>query len=194
VWQGPLLAFSNWPAWAVSAALEKQKANGWARFSHGQMHYSLLGRDIERDVIPMMQNYGIGLTVWSPLAFGFLSGKFTRENLKQEGTRFAENDLLPFDKEHGFALVENMCDIGRKHCATVAQIALCWLLDKRPVSCILLGATKLSQLDENIAAMDVRLPPDVISQLDAATMPALVYPYWFIDKFVDMPLQRAMSN
>ena len=84
------LAFSNWPAWLAAAALEKQKANGWARFSHGQMHYSLLGRDIERDMVPMMANYGIGLTVWSPLAFGFLSGKFTRENIKSAGTRFSE--------------------------------------------------------------------------------------------------------
>lgn len=82
------LGFSNWSAWKVAAALEIQSARGLAQFTHGQMYYSLLGRDVERDVIPMMQHYGIGLTVWSPLASGFLSGKYTRETLKSSDNRF----------------------------------------------------------------------------------------------------------
>jgi aryl-alcohol dehydrogenase-like predicted oxidoreductase len=188
------LAFSNWPAWLAAAALEKQKANGWSRFTHGQMHYSLLGRDIERDMVPMMATYGIGLTVWSPLAFGFLSGKFTRENLKAGGTRFSENDLLPFDKEHGFRLVETMRDIGRRYSATVAQVALAWLLSQKSVSSILLGVTQLSQLEENLATLQVKLAPADIARLDEATAPSLVYPYWFIDKFVDTPLARALGR
>ncbi len=184
------LAFSNWPAWLAAAALEKQKANGWARFSHGQMHYSLLGRDIERDMVPMMANYGIGLTVWSPLAFGFLSGKFTRENIKSAGTRFSENDLLPFDKEQGFRLVEKMREIGKQYSATVAQVAVRWLLDKKAVSSVLLGATQISQLEENLAAVGITLASEHTDALDEATSPSLVYPYWFIDRFVDAPLER----
>ncbi|MGH3934843.1 MAG: aldo/keto reductase [Pseudonocardiaceae bacterium] len=98
------LGFSNWSAWKASAALEIQKANGLAPFTHGQMHYSLLGRDVERDVIPMMRRYGLGLTVWSPLASGFLSGKYTRDTLSDPDNRYAGFDILPFDKEHGFSV------------------------------------------------------------------------------------------
>ncbi|MGH8169929.1 MAG: aldo/keto reductase, partial [Steroidobacteraceae bacterium] len=102
------LGFSNWSAWKAAAALEIQKANGLAPFTHGQMYYSLLGRDVERDVIPMMRRYGLGLTVWSPLASGFLSGKYTRETLSDPNNRLSGFDILPFDKEAGFRLVERM--------------------------------------------------------------------------------------
>jgi aryl-alcohol dehydrogenase-like predicted oxidoreductase len=95
------LGFSNWSAWKAAAAVEFQRAHGLASFTHGQMNYSLLGRDVERDVIPMLQNYGGGLTVWSPLASGFLSGKYTRENLSDPDNRFSGFDILPFDKEAG---------------------------------------------------------------------------------------------
>ena len=182
------LAFSNWPAWAAAAALEKQRSQGWAAFSHGQMHYSLLGRDIERDMVPMMQQYGIGLTVWSPLAFGFLSGKFTRDNVKAKGTRFAENDLLPFDKEQGFQLVEIIRALAKVYAASVPQVAIAWLLSKKSVSSVLLGATQLVQLEENLAAMNVRLSAQDVAALDQATPLPLVYPYWFIDKFADAVL------
>ena len=100
------LALSNWSAWKAAAAMEFQKANGLAPFTHGQMHYWLLGRDVERDVIPMMRRYGLGLTVWSPLASGFLTGKYTRENLADPDNRYSGFDILPFDKEHGFRVVE----------------------------------------------------------------------------------------
>jgi aryl-alcohol dehydrogenase-like predicted oxidoreductase len=184
------LAFSNWPAWAAAAALEKQRSHGWAGFSHGQMHYSLLGRDIERDMVPMMQQYGIGLTVWSPLSFGFLSGRFTRDTIKSEGTRFAEVDLLPFDKEQGFELVETIRALAGRYSATVPQVAIAWLLSKQSVSSVLLGATKLAQLEENLAAAELRLSAEDVALLDRATPLPLVYPYWLIEKFVDGALSK----
>jgi aryl-alcohol dehydrogenase-like predicted oxidoreductase len=188
------IAFCNWPAWAAAAALELQRTHHWAPFSHGQMHYSLLGRDIERDFIPMMQRYRLGLSVWSPLAFGFLSGRFTRENLKSGDSRFAENDLLPFDKEQGFRLVATLRSMTERYAATVAQIALAWLLGKEPVSCILLGATKLSQLSENLAAVKLRLSAQDMATLDEATRLPPVYPYWFSTTFQDRPLQQALKG
>jgi aryl-alcohol dehydrogenase-like predicted oxidoreductase len=188
------LAFSNWPAWAAAAALEKQRSHGWAAFSHGQMHYSLLGRDIERDMVPMMQQYGLALTVWSPLAFGFLSGKFTRANIKSQGTRFAENDLLPFDKELGFELVEAIRSVAEGYAASVPQVAIAWLLNKKSVSSVLLGATKLTQLEENLAAMHLRLSAQDVAALDRATALPLVYPYWFIEKFADGALTGALHG
>lgn len=188
------LGFSNWSAWKVAAALELQRANGWAPFTHGQMHYSLLGRDIERDVIPMMHRYGLGLTVWSPLSSGFLSGKYTRESLSDPNNRFSGFDLLPFDKEQGFALVERMRGIAAAHGASVAQIALAWLLAKPAVTSVILGATKRSQLDDNLGAVGVALTAAELSDLDEATTPSAVYPNWFIDRLVDEPLRDVLAR
>ncbi|MGH8017665.1 MAG: aldo/keto reductase [Opitutaceae bacterium] len=150
------LGFSNWPAWRVAAAMEIQKANGFAPFTHRQMNYSLLGRDVERDIIPALRHYGLGLTVWSPLASGFLSGKYTRESLSDPDNRYSGFDILPFDKERGFALVERMREIARTHEASVPQVALAWLLGRDAVSSVILGASKLHQLEDNLGAGDVK--------------------------------------
>jgi len=136
------LGFSNWSAWKAASAMEMQRARGWARFTHGQMHYSLLGRDVERDVIPMMRRYGLGLTVWSPLASGFLSGKYTAESLSDPDNRFSGFDILPFDKAHGFEVVERMRRIAGAHGASVAQVAIAWLLRRDAVSSVVIGARK----------------------------------------------------
>jgi aryl-alcohol dehydrogenase-like predicted oxidoreductase len=189
------LGFSNWSAWKAAAALELQRANGWAPFTHGQMNYSLLGRDVERDVLPMMRRYGLGLTVWSPLASGFLSGKYTRESLKtdKEG-RFSGFDLLPFDKEHGFRLVEKMRPIAQRHGASVAQVALAWLLAKDAVTSILLGASKSSQLDDNLKASEVNLDAEEVKALDDATTLPPVYPTWFIERLADPDVGKALAR
>src|SRR5215469_9082591 len=132
------LGFSNWSAWKAAAALEIQKANGLAPFTHGQMYYSLVGRDVERDVIPMMRRYGLGLTVWSPLAMGFLSGKYTRQTLSDPDNRLSGFDILPFDKEQGFKLVERMRGIAAAHDASVAQVGIAWLLARQGVTSVII--------------------------------------------------------
>jgi aryl-alcohol dehydrogenase-like predicted oxidoreductase len=188
------LGFSNWSAWKVAAACELQKANGWAPFTHGQMHYSLLGRDVERDVIPMMRRYGLGLTVWSPLASGFLSGKYTRESLSDPANRYSGFDILPFDKEHGFALVEQMRAIAAARGVSVAQVAIAWLLARDAVTSVLIGATKRQQLDDNLAAAGLTLGDAAIAALDAATVPPPVYPNWFIERMTDQPTAQALGR
>ena len=188
------LGFSNWSAWKVAAALEIQKANGFAPFTHGQYYYSLLGRDVERDVVPMMKRYGLGLTVWSPLASGFLSGKYTRESLKDPDNRYSGFDILPFDKEHGFQLVERLRTLATARKASVAQVALAWLLAKKAVSSILLGASKRSQLDDNIGAADLALTEAEVAALDAATPLTPVYPNWFTDNLADKPVADALAQ
>lgn len=187
------VGFSNWSAWKVAAALEIQKSNGYAPFTHGQMHYSLLGRDIERDVVPMMRRYGLGTTVWGPLAFGFLTGKYTPDNLSDPENRYAGFDLLPFDKEHGFATVEIVRAIAQKHNASIAQVALAWLLARPTVTSVLLGATKFKQLDDNLGAVDVHLDADDIAELDTATALPSVYPNWYIDNLADQEVGEALS-
>jgi len=189
------LGFSNWSAWKAAAALEIQKANGLAPFTHGQMYYSLVGRDVERDVIPMMRRYGLGLTVWSPLAFGFLSGKYTRQTLSDPNNRLSGFDLLPFDKERGFELVEQMRSIAGAHDASVAQVALAWLLARQGVTSVIVGSTKLSQLDDNLKAVAVALTAAQIAELDAATPLAPVYPNFFTDSIsVDRPVAEALGQ
>src|SRR5215468_1406196 len=115
------LGFSNWSAWKAATAVQMQKARGWAQFSSGQMYYSLVGRDVESEIVPFMRYAGLGMKVWSPLAGGFLSGKYTRENLKDSENRLAGFDFLPFDKDAGFKVVEKMRDIAERHGASVAQ-------------------------------------------------------------------------
>jgi aryl-alcohol dehydrogenase-like predicted oxidoreductase len=189
------LGFSNWSAWKVAAAMEVQRANGLAPFTHGQMNYSLLGRDVERDVIPMMRRYGLGLTVWSPLASGFLSGKYTRGSLSDPDSRYSGFDILPFDKEKGFALVDRMRLVAKAHAASVAQVALAWLLAKDAVSSVILGASKVAQLDDNLGAVNFRLSEAEMANLDGATALAPVYPNWFTEGVgVDQPLSKALAR
>jgi aryl-alcohol dehydrogenase-like predicted oxidoreductase len=189
------LGFSNWSAWKVSAALEIQRANGWAPFTHGQMYYSLLGRDVERDVLPMSRKYGLGMTVWSPLASGFLSGKYTRDNLSDPNNRFSGFDILPFDKEIGFGVVERVRKIAAKRQASVAQVSLAWLLAQEGVSSVILGASKLPQLQDNLGAITLELSLDELAELDQATALTPVYPNWFNERLaVDEPLVQALDR
>jgi aryl-alcohol dehydrogenase-like predicted oxidoreductase len=188
------IGFSNWSAWKAAAALEYQRANGLAAFTHGQMHYSLLGRDAERDVIPMLQRYGAGMTVWSPLASGFLSGKYTRETLADPGNRYAGFDILPFDKEHGFAVVEKARAIAQARGASVAQVAIAWLLAKPAVTSVLLGASKPHQLADNLGAAGLVLTVEEIAALDDATPLVPVYPDWFIERMADTALAEAIGR
>ncbi len=163
------IGFSNWSAWTAAVALEIQKAHGLAPFTHGQMYYSLLGRDVERDVLPMMRRYGLGMTVWSPLAFGFLSGAYSREDLSKPDNRFSNFDMLGFDKDKGFAVVEVLRRLAQARDVSVPQMAIAWLLAREGVTSVLLGATKLHQLEANLGAADLMLTEAEIAELDGAT-------------------------
>ena len=170
------IGFSNWPAWKVAAAIEMQRREGWAQFTHGQMMYSLLGRGVEDEVLPAMRHYGLGLTAWSPLMGGFLSGKYTRESYGSGDDRLAQTEFMPIDREAGFALLDVMRPMAQAHGASVAQVALAWVLARPEVSSVILGASKLTQLDDNLAAAELALTADDLAALDAATTPAPTYP------------------
>jgi aryl-alcohol dehydrogenase-like predicted oxidoreductase len=187
------LGYSNWPSWRAATALEMQRANGWARFTHGQMHYSALIRDVERDTLPMMAHHGLGLTVWSPLVFGFLSGRITRENLAADDHRFSDQ-IFEFDRERGFALVEVLRNLAARHGVSPAQIALAWLLAKPAVSSIILGASRIEQFDDNLAALGVTLSAEDMAAIEGAAAPFPAYPDWFEPKFADWPLMKALGR
>jgi aryl-alcohol dehydrogenase-like predicted oxidoreductase len=188
------IGYSNWSAWKAASAHRLQTEKGWAQFINGQMYYSLLGRDVEYEVVPFMKYVGIGMTVWSPLAGGFLSGKYTRENLKDEGNRLAGFDFLPYDKEFGFKVVDKLKGIANRHDASVAQISLAWLLSKPVVSSIIVGATKPHQLEDNLKSVNVKLTDSEIAELDAMTAPAPLYPNWFNAMTIDAQHKQALES
>jgi len=187
------LGFSNWSAWKAATALQLQKANGWAQFVNGQLYYSLLGRDVEHELVPLMLSGGIGMTIWSPLAGGFLSGKYTRDNLKDSENRLAGFDFLPFDKETGFKLVERLKEIAQGHNGTTAQIAIAWLLTKPVVTSVIIGASKLHQLEDNLKAVEIKLSEAEIAELDQLTAPTILYPNWFNINLADPQHKEALG-
>jgi len=134
------------------------------------------------------------MMVWSPLAGGFLTGKYTRENPQGDGGRLTGFDFLPYDREKGYAVVDKLREIAKAHNASPAQIALAWLLGKRGVTSILIGANKMAQLEDNLGAVNVRLAAEHISQLEELTAPAALYPHWFVARVQDAPVMEALQS
>ena len=167
---------SNLWAWEVMRALGISEAEGLERFKCTQSYYSLVGREIERDVIPLAREEGLGLLAWSPLAGGFLSGKFTRD---QEGEgRRASFDFPPVDKERGYDIVDAMKAIAEARGATVAQIALAWVLANDAVTSVIIGARNLDQLDDNVGAVEIELAAEELAELDEVSRIPPAYPGW----------------
>src|SRR5215471_21762673 len=138
---------SNLPAWYLMKSLAVSREQRIERFRCTQSYYSLAGRDLERETIPLLKDQGLGLLVWSPLAGGFLSGKFARES-GDSSARRAKFDFPPVDKEKGFAILDVMKEIAAKHGATVPQIALSWILANDAVTSVIIGAKSVTQLDD----------------------------------------------
>jgi aryl-alcohol dehydrogenase-like predicted oxidoreductase len=157
------------------------------------MYYSLLGRDLENEVVPFCEDAGIGIVVWSPLAGGFLSGRYTRKDPTGGKGRLANFSFLPHDREKAYDLVERMQAMAADHKASVAQLALAWLLSKKYVSVILLGASNVRQFDDNRGALDVELSTAELAALDQLTKPDVVYPNWFQEKTGDPAVTKALA-
>lgn len=187
------IGYSNWPAWMAGLAVGTQAARGWTPLRSAQMYYSLVGRDVERDTVPLMKEAGIGMMVWSPLAGGFLTGRYSRKDPTGGGGRLKDFDFLPTDREQGWKLIDAMQAVAKGHEASVAQIALAWLLAKPWATTILLGASRLSQLEDNLGAADLHLVADEVSRLDAITAPASLYPEWFNEKTADTKTREALG-
>lgn len=170
------------------------KANGLTPFTHGQMFYSLAARDLENEFLPMIAQYGLGLTVWSPLAGGFLTGKYSPDAAPQEGTRHAGFDMMPIDIARGHAVIDAITPIAQKHDASHAQVAIAWLLERRAVTSVLLGATKSGQLADTLKAAELRIDADDLATLDAASALAPSYPRWFLERFGDRRMDTLLAS
>lgn len=169
---------SNWAAWQIMKAHGIARAEGRARFESLQAYYTVAGRDLERELVPMLLSEGVGLMVWSPLAGGLLSGKYTREG-EGEGRR-AGFDFPPVNKDKAFDIIDVMRPMAEARGVSVAQIALAWLLHQRVVTSVIVGVRRLDQLADNIAACDVDLTADELKALDEASRLAPEYPGWML--------------
>jgi aryl-alcohol dehydrogenase-like predicted oxidoreductase len=187
------VGFSNFTAWQAAKFLGIQKQLGYAPFVAAQMYYSLVGRDLEHEVAPFCQDAGIGIVVWSPLASGFLTGRYTRQDPTGGKGRIATFDILPINKEKGYDLIEKLRAMANRRQVTVAQIALAWLLSKPYVSTILLGASKLPQLDDNLGAANIALSAEELAEVDTLTAPAPIYPNWFQTFATDAAVRDALA-
>jgi len=178
------IGVSNYAAWQMALALGYSDARRQARFLSAQMHYSLLCRDIEEEVVPLLRDQGVGLLVWSPLSGGFLAGKYRRDEEPGAGTRFGDRGTWfpPFDRELGFKVVEKLREMAPKYNATPAQLALAWLLAKPWVTSVIIGARKPGQLDDNLGAVAVNLTAEDLAALDAMTAAPARYPRWMIER------------
>ena len=168
---------SNMEAWEMMRALGISEKRGLETFKCTQSYYSLAGRELEQQTIPLIQNQGLGLLVWSPLAGGFLSGKFTRHS-SPDGSRRATFDFPPINQEQGFDIVDVMRPIAETHDATVAQVALAWLLHKEAVTSVIIGARRMDQLEDNFGSVDLTLTDEEVAQLDEVSRIPLGYPAW----------------
>jgi aryl-alcohol dehydrogenase-like predicted oxidoreductase len=174
------IGVSNWAAWQIMKALGISREQRLEPFVSLQAYYSLAGRDLEREIVPLLRSEGLGLMVWSPLAGGFLSGKYTRGG-EAEGRR-ASFDFPPVDKDRAYDVIDVMREVAQARGCTVAQVALAWLLQQPAVSTVIIGAKRLDQLADNLAAVDVELTAEDLAKLDAVSRLAPEYPGWMLER------------
>ena len=173
---------SNWAAWQIVKALGIAERWNLARIASLQAYYTVAGRDIEREIVPMMRSEGVGLMVWSPLAGGLLSGKFGRDRKGEEGSRRTSFDFPPVDRDRADSCIDVMRPIAEAHGVSVAQIALAWLLHQPHVTSVIIGAKRPEQLADNIASTGVELSADELKQLDQVSALPAEYPGWMFER------------
>ncbi len=169
---------SNWAAWQIMKALGIAERLGLARFESLQAYYTIAGRDLERELAPMLKSEGVGLMVWSPLAGGLLSGKYRRDGEAEAGSRRAAFDFPPVDRDRAYDTVDAMRQIADTRGVSVAQIALAWLLHQPVVTSVIIGAKRVDQLEDNLAATDIRLTQEELAALNEVSALAPEYPGW----------------
>lgn len=173
---------SNWASWQIMKALGISDHKDWARFASLQAYYTIAGRDLERDVVPMLQDQKVGLMVWSPLAGGFLSGKYDRDGKGPDGARRATFDFPPINKDRAYDVIDVMREIGDAKGVSVARIALAWLLHQPVVTSVIIGAKSVEQLDDNLAATTVQLSAEELKRLDEVSALPAEYPGWMLER------------
>jgi aryl-alcohol dehydrogenase-like predicted oxidoreductase len=172
---------SNWQAWKIARSLGVSELKNFVRFETLQAYYSIAGRDLERELAPLMKAEKIGLLVWSPLAGGLLSGKYSRNNQRPEDSRRSEFDFPIVDKDRTWKILDAIAPIAKAHNCSAARISLAWLLTRPVVTSVIIGAKRMDQLQDNLAAAELKLSADEIRTLDEVSALPPEYPGWMVD-------------
>ncbi len=172
---------SNLSSWQIMKA--NAVAGSAARFVSLQAYYSLLGRELELDLVPMCEDQGLGIMVWSPLAGGFITGKYRRGQESPAGSRRANFDFPPVDKEKGYDLVDKLDALAKSKDSTIPRLALSWVLAQRGITCVLIGSKRMEQLEDNLVAVDVEWTEEELAEVAELTSPPNIYPYWMQANF-----------
>jgi aryl-alcohol dehydrogenase-like predicted oxidoreductase len=176
------LGVSNHAAWHIAKSLGISERRQLARFESIQAYYSIAGRELEREIVPLANDQRLAILPWSPLAGGLLSGKFTRDANGPDGARRTTFDFPPVDREKAFRIIDVIRPIAERHEATVARVALAWLLHQSAVTSVIIGARTRKQLLDNMAATEVRLTAEDLSALNEVSALAREYPGWMLER------------
>ena len=176
------IGLSNWAAWQVAKAVGISERRGLARPVSLQAYYTLAGRDLEREIVPMLKSEGVGLMVWSPLAGGLLSGKYHKGEEQSADGRRANFDFPPVDRDRAWPIIDALREIADAKGSSVPQVALAWLLHQPAVSSVIIGARRPEQLAENLGAVEVELTDEERARLDELSRLPAEYPGWMIDR------------
>jgi aryl-alcohol dehydrogenase-like predicted oxidoreductase len=176
------IGLCNLPAWEITKSLWISDKKNLARFESLQMYYSVVGRDIEREIVALARDQNLAILPWSPLAGGFLSGKYSRDNEKPDGARRATLDFPPVERERLWRVLDVMRPIAADHLVSVAQVALAWLLAQPHVTSVIIGAKNQEQLLDNIAATELALAPEQVQAISEASALPSEYPQWMLTR------------
>lgn len=175
------IGLSNYLAWQAAVALGIQKEQHLEKFVTAQMYYSLVGRDLEHDWMSFAEYTGMGILVWSPLAGGFLSGKYQPGQSPTAGTRFAEaGQFVMFDQNRAYQVVDVLHQVARRHGVSASRVALAWTLSRPAISSVIIAARKLEHLVDNIQAADLQLTDQDFKELNTVSDPGTPYPKWMV--------------
>lgn len=177
------IGVSNWAAWQIQKAIGISNFHKMEKFASIQAYYTLAGRDLEREIIPMATSEGLGLMIWSPLAGGFLSGKYGREQTNIEGSRRTGLQFPPVELERGYNIIDVLREMAERKQATVAQLAISWLLHQSSVTSVIIGTKRIEQLNDNLGATDILLSEEDLRSLNEVSKLPVEYPGWMLDSW-----------
>lgn len=175
------IGLSNYLAWQAATAVGMQERLNLEKFATAQLYYSLVGRGLETDWLSFVEYHNMGILVWSPLAGGFLSGKYEKGKKPQSGTRFSEaGQFVKFDKELGYHIVDTVKKVAERHGVSPARVSIAWLLSRPMISSVIIAGRKIEHVKDNIEAANLKLTEEDFAQLDEVSNPGTPYPKWMV--------------
>ena len=176
------IAVCNWPAWMVMKSAGIAEKHGWNKFVGMQYFYSLAGRDIEREILPVAADQNLAMMPWSPLAGGFLGGKYARNADKAEGSRRDTFDFPPINKEKTYDIIDVITEVGEAHNVSVAEVALAWVRMQKGITSTIIGAKSVDQLNANVQSINLVLTADDLKKIDEVSALPKEYPGWMVER------------